>query len=330
MCSIVRCNMQRLLVFSPEKGLVKAPSIKEISSYLKEGSIIWLDILKPQQTDYDLLDKLFQVHPLMFEEIKTGHSLPKIINFPDSSFITWQIFSYDGSGKFDLPRLFFMISPNYIVTLHDKEIPAVSEVLVAAEKEDTLFRQGTGMICYTILDDLIDQYFLLLDGLSDQLDLLEDKMFGEPTQADVKKLFSLKRDMLALRKIAAPEREVINAILRRDLPYFPPATVTYYEDLYDHLVRIIDLVDTFRDVMSGAMQIYLANVSNKLNTIMKTLTIVATIMMPATLIASFFGMNFALITEGVGKSVFWFAGSLMAMVLIAVAMLYWAWLKKWL
>lgn len=322
--------MQRLLVYSPETGLVKSPSVKETSSYLKAGSIIWLDIQEPQPADYDLVGKLFQAHPLVFEEIKVGHGLPKIISFPDSSFLIWQVFSYDDTGKFDLPRLFFLISSNYIVTLHDKEIPAVSEVLVAAEKENTLFRQGTGMICYTILDGLVDQYFLLLDGLSDQLDLLEDKMFGEPTQADVKKLFSLKRDMLVLRKVAAPEREVINAILRRDLPYFPPAAMTYYEDLYDHLVRIIDLVDTFRDVMSGAMQIYLANVSNKLNTIMKTLTIVATIMMPATLIASFFGMNFALITEGVGRSMFWFAGSLMAMVLIAVAMLYWAWLKKWL
>lgn len=324
--------MQRLLVLT-KKGLVEKPRLNDVPRYLTEGALVWLDVEGSDEGTYGLLERTFKAHPVVLDEIRGGYSLPKIISYPDWSFIIWQAVKYEsvGSVSFSAPLMYCLVSKNYLVTLHAEPLPAVSAVWSASEPEaTTLLKRGTGMVLYNILDGFVDDYFLSLDDLSDQVDALEDKMFGEPSQADVKKLFALKRGMLALRRAAAPEREVINAILRRDLAYVRKPDQPYFEDLYDHLVRIIDLIDTFRDVTSGAMQIYLANVSNKLNTIMKTLTIVATIMMPATLISSFFGMNFALISEGIGRSIFWFTGSVVAMVLIGVVMIYWAWLKKWL
>lgn len=320
--------MQKLLVYSPETGLLKSPSVKEISSYLKENNLVWLDIKDPQEADYKLITELFTVHALAIEDMKTGYSLPKIVSFPDSSFIIWQALGKEQADEFETPRLYFLISSNYLLTLHEGEMPVLNEVIATCERDEALFRLGTGMILYTILDDLVDQYFLILDKLSDQVDLLEDKMFGEPTSRQVREIFDLKRKMLVIRRMAAPEREIINAILRRELPYIGREMEAYYEDIYDHLVRIIDLIDTLRDLISGAMEIYLSNISNKLNVIMKTLTIVATIMMPATLIASIFGMNFKFMPWL--SSPYAFTGTIVVMILIALVMLLWAWRRKWL
>lgn len=318
--------MKRLLVFDPKVGLVESPKVEEIPSYLKEGKTVWLDITDLGTTDCELIADIFKVHSLVVEEIKTGYSLPKIINFPDSSFIIW--YFMDEKRKEGPPHLYFVISNNYLLTLHEGKVGALDEVFIASSHDTTLFEQGTGMIVYTILDSIVDNYFLLLDRLSDEVGALEDKMFGDPKPAQVRKLFSFKREMLTLRKITAPEREVVNALLRRNLPYIRPEMGAYYEDLYDHLVRIIDLIDTLRDMVSGAMEIYLSTISNRLNVIMKTLTIIATIMMPLTLIVGIYGMNFRFMPELEWRYGYFVV--LGVMVLIAVAMLYWFWRRKWL
>ncbi|MFZ3062404.1 MAG: magnesium/cobalt transporter CorA [Actinomycetota bacterium] len=317
--------MKRLLVFDPKVGLVESPRIEEIPSYLKKGNTVWLDIVEPDQADYELAVDIFKVHALAIDEIKGGFTLPKIINFPKSSFVIWH--SMDMTGKV-LSRLYFVLSSNYLVTFHKGRVKELDSVFASCSHDPTLFERGTGMIIYTVLDNIVDNYFLLVDRLSDEQDALEDKMFGDPTPAEVRKLFSLKREMLTLRKIAAPEREVVNAILRRDLPYIRPETTAYYEDLYDHLVRIIDSVDTLRDMVSGAMEIYLATISNKLNIIMKTLTIIATIMMPLTVIVGIYGMNFRYMPELETRSGYFVV--LGVMVLIAAGMLLWFWRRKWL
>lgn len=317
--------MKRLLVFDPKAGLVGSPKIEEIPSYLKKGNTVWLDIVEPDQVDYELAVDIFKVHALAIDEIKGGFTLPKIINFPESSFVIW--YSMDMMGKV-LSRLYFVLSSNYLVTFHKGRVKELDSVFASCSHDATLFERGTGMIIYTVLDNIVDNYFLLVDRLSDEQDALEDKMFEDPTPAEVRKLFSLKREMLTLRKITAPEREVVNAILRRDLPYIRPEMEAYYEDLYDHLVRIIDLVDTLRDMVSGAMEIYLSTISNKLNIIMKTLTIIATIILPLSLIVGIYGMNFRYMPELETRSGYFVV--LGVMVLIAAGMLYWFWRRKWL
>lgn len=314
------------MVYEPKIGLLKSPPIDKIPSYLKEDKVFWLDIIDPEEEDYNFLTEVLKVHPLAIDEIEGDYSLPKIINFPDSSFILWC--SIDGEKRGELSRLYLVFSTNYLVSVHRGYVKVLDQVFSVCSRDATLFQQGTGMIVYTILDTTVDNYFLLIDRLSDEVDALEDEMFGEPTPAQVRKLFSLKREMLTLRKISAPEREIVNAILRRDLPFIQPAVEAYYEDLYDHLVRIIDLIDTLREIISGAMEIYLSTISNRLNVIMKTLTIIATIMMPLTLIVGIYGMNFRFMPELEWRYSYFVV--LGVMVLIALGMLYWFRRQKWL
>jgi magnesium transporter len=190
-----------------------------------------------------------------------------------------------------------------------------------------LRKQGADYLAYGLIDSVVDQYFLCLEQIGEQIDSLQEELVGSPDKGTLQKLHSLKREMIFLRRAIWPLREVINGLLRGESPLFAASTLVYLRDVYDHTIQVIDTVETFREMLSGMMDIYLSSISNRMNEIMKVLTVIATIFMPLTFIAGVYGMNFKYMPELDWR---WgYPASLLFMLVIGVAMGMYFHRKKW-
>jgi len=316
--------MNQALSYDPAKAKVLKISRKQVKADIAAGRLVWLDINKPGEADMRYLTEEFKMSPLMKHEIVSERSLPKLVTEDKLSFLTWYSLGKNGTGS--PVRFTCLFGPGWLVTLHMEPPVAVEQISASALTQSDVMGRGLGALLYNILDAAVDDYFLAVDELSDQVDEMEDTMFDRPKPADVRVLFGMKHQMLELRKATAPEREIVNSLLRRGIPYLEKESQPYFEDLYDHMVRVIDLIDTLRDVTSGAMQIYQATISNNLNAIMKQLTIIATIMMPLTLISGIFGMNLGFPGKE-GAPGFWIV--MFVMLAIGAAMLVWFRKREW-
>jgi magnesium transporter len=316
--------VKEALSYDPKTGGVTEIGREQMAADIGAGHLVWLDINAPGDADLEFLTKSFHLAPLARHEITAPRSLPKLVSGTQSSFCAWYSLGKSGAGA--PVRFTCLFGPGWLVTLHSEPPVAVEETRAAALSQPAVMGEGLGILLYNLLDAAVDGYFLAVDALSDRVDALEDTMFDRPKPSDVRTLFGLKRQMLELRKAAAPEREVVNSLLRREVGYLEKESQPYFDDLYDHMVRVIDLIDTLRDVTSGAMQIYQATISNNLNAIMKQLTIIATIMMPLTLITGIFGMNLAFPGKE-GAPGFWIVMG--SMLVIVAGMLAWFRTRDW-
>ena len=184
------------------------------------------------------------------------------------------------------------IGSNYLVTVHGGAIRHVTDTLARWRAPRSPLRHRTGALVHALLDSMVDDYFPLMDRVADRVEDLEDTIFIHFDEDSIQTMFRLKKDLLAMRRVVAPERDVLNVLLRRQLPIFEPEDVAYLQDVYDHIVRVTDNIDTYRDLLSSALDSYLSLQSNKLNQIMKTLTVASIILMTAALITGFYGQNF--------------------------------------
>ena len=204
----------------------------------------------------------------------------------------------------------------------------LEEVWTDCLHHNRLVSRGPDFILYSIVDRLTDLYFSILDVLDDEVDRLEDAIVRDPSQGVLNEIFQLKHRLIHLRRIAAPQREIFALLNHREFPYIDRETLIYFRDVYEHLIRIYEVIDSLRDLLSSALEAYLSTVSNRLNEIMKTLTIMATIFMPLTLISSIYGMNFKYMPELNWR--YGYAGCLAFMGFLSAWMISYFRRKKWL
>lgn len=220
------------------------------------------------------------------------------------------------------------IGSNYLVTVHSGQSPHVADTLARWRTPRGPLGHRVGALVHALLDALVDDYFPLMDRVADRVEDLEDTIFTHFDEGSIETMFRLKKDLVAMRRVVAPERDVLNVLLRRQLPVFSSEDVAYMQDVYDHIVRVTDNIDTYRDLLSSALDSYLSLQSNKLNQIMKTLTVASIILMTAALITGFYGQNFKFFPE-----LTWPLGSFWALILMAattiVLVIYFR-RKKWL
>jgi len=285
--------MKRMLFYDPAEGMKEDIHPKQFKKFLgKDGFFIWVDFEAPSEEDFSLLAEGFNFHPLAIEDSKTKFNLPKIDDYKEYLFIVWcDLLDISDTDRMETAEVDVFLGKNFLVTIHDKKVKSIDSVYVRCKKTPDFMGGGIEWVLHDILDRMVDGDFLLVDRISDEVDELEDKIFEASTKEDPKKLFLYKRQLLNIRKIIAPQREVINSLIRHEL-FIERRAYIYFQDITDHLIRIIDFVDTARDVISTAMDIYLSTISNRLNELMKKLTIVATIFMSLTLITGIYGMNF--------------------------------------
>ena len=203
----------------------------------------------------------------------------------------------DQTGDFVTKPLNLFIGPNYLVTIHNQPIPQIKETLRRWRDTNSPLGQDLGALVYALLDALVDDYFPVIDTIADRIEDLEAKIFEEFDEKALQDIFTLKKDLLAVRRVVSPERDVLNVMLRREIPVFDVDDMAYLQDVYDHIVRITDSLDTYRDLLSSSLDTFLSVQSNRLNQVVKVLTVTSIVLMSVTLVAGIYGMNFTHMPE---------------------------------
>jgi len=265
---------------------------------LNDKNVFWADVSDPTSQDFLLLAEEFNFHPLSIEDCRHAHQRPKVEEYQGYYFMV--LYEAELAGPTDhleLRELNIFLGSNYLVTVHSRPIRAVDTAGRLWKEWLDRADHGAGMIAYLLIDAIVDDYMPLLDILSERMDDLEDKIFGDFQPETIQEIFRVKKQLLYLRRSITPLRDVFNTMLRREQPIFARETHVYFQDVFDHIIRVADTIDTLRDMLSSTMEAYLSVSGNRMNMVMKRLTSVATILMSVTLIAGIYGMNFEFMPE---------------------------------
>jgi magnesium transporter len=316
---------------------------------------IWLDLSRPSAEEMAHLAERLHLHPLAVEDALTGHQRPKIEEYDGFFFLVFYALMQrdgtanassavsgnaaapagdsavdgaivDGDGSVNTQELRIFVGKHYLLTVHDDPIPALDEAERRWKRNEQQAEWGAGILLYSLLDSIVDQYFPTLDALVERAEDLDERIFASRTRARsfTYDLLSLKRTFLELRRIISPERDVLNVLTNRDSPVFTQHTLVYFRDVYDHIARVSDTLDLYRDQLTSTMDASLAIASNDLNVVMRTLTSVTIILMSASLIAGIYGMNFINIPELHWNFGYFYALALMA----AISLALWYYFKR--
>jgi magnesium transporter len=271
----------------------------DISEYcLSEHNVVWADVSDPTSQDFIELAEEFNFHPLSIEDCQQTHQRPKVEEYQGYYFIV--LYEAELVGPHDhleLRELNIFLGANYLVTVHSRPIRAIETANRLWPEWSDRAEHGAGLLAYLLMDAIVDDYMPLLDILSERMDDLEDQIFGEFKPESIEEIFRIKKQLLHLRRSITPLRDVFNTMLRREQPIFARETHVYFQDVFDHIIRVADTIDTLRDMLSSTMDAYLSVQGNRMNIIMKRLTSIATILMSVTLIAGIYGMNFTHMPE---------------------------------
>lgn len=294
MITAIQCNTQ-------EHNFLHLTDIDKASKVIKDpDTILWLDLESPSQDDLDKIRQEFNLHPLAIEDASHKHQRPKIDQYENFFFVVFYAIYFDQQKQdLDIYEIDMFFSDNYLITVHDGKVKEFEEVESRWKRNVKQLEWGIGVLLYSLLDTIVDNYFPVLDELIDEAEELEDNLFvGSIKQrAFTQKLLELKKRFLALRKIASPQRDVLNMLTNRDDPILDDHVLVYFRDIYDHISRFGDTVDLYRDQLTTIMDANLSIVSNDLNKVVRTLTGASIILMVDALLASIWGMNFVNIPE---------------------------------
>lgn len=258
------------------------------------SSILWLDLADPGPQELDLLRTGLSLHPLAVEDIEKRRQRPKLDAYPSQYVIVaHEILGADQDRLYRLGEIHLIVSPGALASIHWGPSPTLDDVRRLFLEGAPGIGDSSGTLLYAVLDGIADGYFPVLDRISDAIDGIEDRIMAGARERDaLREVIVVKRELLELRRIIAPLRDVANALLRRELEIIDATSVPYYQDLYDHLVRILDSIDLYRDILAAALDANLAIASNSLNQVVKRLTALTVILMVPTLIGAVYGMNF--------------------------------------
>lgn len=261
-----------------------------LRALIDSSTWFWLDLAGPDRSvAQTVLGEIFGFHPLAVEDAEHFGQRPKLDSY--EGFALLVVFGATAAGSLVEVHCFY--SEGYLVTVHHDDCPDLTELVARLQKRGGPIPDHL-MMLHRVVDTLVDGYFPVLASLDDAIDQLEDEILERPTEQQLGQLFDMKRSLIAMRKVVTPQRDLFATLLsgRDTLPGMTPEAERYFRDLYDHLIRISDLVDSYRDLMTGALDTHLSTVSNRLNVVMKQLTIIATVFLPLSFLTGFFGQNF--------------------------------------
>ena len=281
----------------------------------------WLDVSNPQSEEFDLVAKELELHPLAVEDARHGHQRPKIDQYETHYFIVFYALEAPSPGVVDYHEVSIFVAHNAIVTVHEGDFSARRLV----EKR---FVEGhlptSGLLLHALFDTMVDQYFEVVDQFGERIELLEQFVAEETgpnlhrAHAPLRELFLVKRELLQLRKTIAPERDVLQVLVRGDIRELrEPGKRAYFQDVYDHILRVTDEIDTFRELTSNVIDAYLAAASNRLNEVMKVLTSIATVLLVLTVVTGFFGQNWSFIPYG-SLPLFWLSMAVTGLIAVGL------------
>jgi magnesium transporter len=320
----------------PSRGLnLRVPCLTRIDEaairdQLARDHFFWLDLQDPSEEDIQVLRRIFGFHPLALEDVRNFNQRPKLDDYGEYAFLVFYgAHPRESPDEDQLREVHMFVSGQYLITIRRQPLPALDE---QRSKVEGSVMHSEQFLIYRVLDALTDSFFPLLSAMDDDIDALEDAVIERPTDELLQRIFALKRDLVAMRKVVTPQRDIFARSIDQlaELPGLQLDERDYFRDIYDHLIRISDLIDSYRDLLSGATDLYLSTVANRQNEVMKQLAIVATIFLPLTFITGFFGQNFAwLVRYGINSEAeFWIFG-IGGLVLSCALLVLWFRRKGW-
>jgi magnesium transporter len=289
-----------------------------IEDHLARDHFFWLDLTAPSTADLEQLHELFGFHPLALEDALHFGQRPKLDHYEGYVFLVFYGAREQASDGELLREVQMFVSGQYLVTLHADTLPALDE---QRSRLDGLLLHSEQFLLYRVFDALTDSFFPPLARMDEEIDELEAAVLAGPTDEQLQRLVAMKRTLVAMRKVVSPQRDLFARSIDQlaDLPGLQLDERDYFRDVYDHLIRISDLIDSYRDLLSSTTDLYLSTVSNRQNEVMKQLAIVGTIFLPLSFITGFFGMNFAwLVTKGINSTWSFFVLGVGSMLLTCV------------
>lgn len=328
--------MLHVFILKSDGSVIRNGSAAAIAAALRDPQArMWIDMEAPNDAEIELLCDTFFFHPLAIEDSVTYTQRPKIELYKDDGGPAGRYFYLVFHGP-DLTtfrenlrtkEIDVFVSDRYIVSIHDEPMQTVKSMAERCNEDVAEFLgQGMDIVLYRMLDYLVDGYDTILDHVERQLDEMEEQAINDPRPVLLTQIATRKKELLNLRRIIGPQREVLAQLSRGEVPFIRESTRIYLRDVYDHLMRVVEMVELYRDLIMGTRDIYLSSLSNHLNQVMKTLTIISVIGVPMTITTGFFGMNFQeewIFTHEV------FVGAMIFMVCVVIGMLYLFWKKRW-
>lgn len=288
----------------------KEVTVDAIPEALESRKPLWVDIDSSDKAQSELLKNVFHFHPLAIDDTEYPNNRVKVDEYDGYIFITIRVVrlnSETSEDPFDIDtaNLYIFLSEHYLVTVHEGSSAAIDDVSNVIKQNPDILARGVSYVAHMILDRAIDAYFPILDQIDDFIDSIEDKVFGRFDQSSIHEIFQVKRMVLTLRRYLSPQRDVFNILTNRPSAYIPHEVQLYFRDIYDHMLHLNDSLDASRDLLSGTMESYLSQISNKLGNITKGLSVIATISIPFVVISGMWGMNFDVIPMSGVKNGFW-------------------------
>lgn len=263
------------------------------------GSILWINI--DGLHDVDLIKQIgsdYKLHPLVLEDVLNTTQRPKLEDFNDYLFLVIKMLQLTDSGDVENEQVSIVLGHDFVISFQEREGDLFDPIrLRLMQGNGRVRKMGADYLLYLLLDAVVDNYFVLLEQLGDRIEVMEDNLIENPQQELLQKIYELKREIMSIRRATWPLRETVNGLDRSENELLTSEVAHFLHDLYDHTIQVIDTVETTREMVSAMLDIYLSSVSNKMNEVMKVLTVFAAIFIPLTFFAGVYGMNFAHIPE---------------------------------
>lgn len=316
---------------------VKLTSPQEAIPYLDTNSVSWVDLLGlGNKETWRQMGEIFNIHPIAQEDVVNVPQRPKVVNYEDHLLIiAWMVMLNPDSDTFHKEQVSFLLGKHYLLTVQEEpDYDCFGPVRERIRKGQGVVRKnGPDYLAYTLLDSIIDSFFPVLEVYGERIEELEDEVVANPTRKTLEKIYKIRRELLTLRRSIWPQRDAINILIRDGNELITPEVRVYLRDCYDHTVQVMDMVETYRELTSGLMDVYLSSVGNKMNEIMKLLTVVSSIFIPLTFIAGVYGMNFNTEKSPLNMpELNWYYGYLLCwglMIATAAGLVFFFWRRGW-
>jgi len=296
-----------------------------------KNSITWINIDGVHNTGViEKIGEIFDLHPLVMEDIGNTTQRPKVEDFDNCIFVVLKMLYFDERGEeIEVEQVSLVLGKNFVISFQEKEGDVFDSVRERIEKgKGRIRKMGSDYLLYSLIDSVVDNYFSVLETMGDKIEELEEDIVERTAPESLHNIHKVKKEMISLRRSVWPLREVINSLTREKTALVSGNVIIYFRDVYDHTIQVIETVETFRDMLSGLHDTYLSSISNKMNEIMKVLTMFASIFIPLTFIAGVYGMNFSFMPELNWR---WGYFSVWGVIIIlGVSMLFYFKRKKWL
>jgi magnesium transporter len=293
-------------------------------------SISWINIDGVHQVDViERLGAHFVLHPLLQEDVVNTHQRPKFDEYEDHLFIVLRMFFFNEErNELEGEQISLIVGANFVISFQERQGDVFEQVRERLRRgKGRIRKKGSDYLAYALIDAIVDSYYTILERLGENIESLQEELVSEPKQEDLQIIQHLKRDMLSFRKSVWPLREVLGGLTKSESTLIKEDVLVYVRDVYDHAIQVIDTIETFRDMLAAMLDIYLSSVGNRMNEVMKVLTIMATIFIPMTFLAGIYGMNFKYMPELEWRYAYLFFWIVVLVVLIA--MVAWFKRKKW-